>query len=109
MEELTHSEIGIVSFTASIISVVFVFLLIVVAGVLEVTTPGGVDVESDSAIIVGLFLFAFVGVLLIALGLGIVGLMQKDRKITFAILGTVFSSVALVSTVALYTIGALAE
>ncbi|MGU5664466.1 hypothetical protein, partial [Aeromonas sanarellii] len=60
---------------------------------------------APGAVIVGLFLFAFLGAALVALGLGIAGLLQKERKKLFAILGTVFSAVSLVVTIFIMIIG----
>lgn len=100
-----HSGLGIASFVLSIVSLVLIFGLLIVAGVLEATTPGGMDEESVEAIVVGLLLFAFIGTALIATGLGIAGLCQKQRKKIFAILGTIFSLVTVVSTVSLISFG----
>lgn len=105
MEEKKHSGLGIASFITSIVSGLLIFLLIVVAGVMEASTPGGIDEESAGAVMVGLFLFAFLGAALVALGLGIGGLLQKERKKIFAILGTVFSAVSLVVTIFIMIIG----
>jgi len=105
MEEKKHSGLGIASFITSIVSGLLIFLLIVVAGVMEASTPGGIDEESAGAVMVGLFLFAFLGAALVALGLGIAGLLQKERKKLFAILGTVFSAVSLVVTIFIMIIG----
>ena len=105
MEELKHSGLGITSFISSLVSGVLIFLLIALAGVMEATTPGGINEESASAILVGLFLFAFLFVALVALGLGIGGLLQKDRKKVFAVLGTVFSSVTIVGTLFVMMVG----
>jgi phosphoglycerol transferase MdoB-like AlkP superfamily enzyme len=93
MEEKKHSGLGIASFIISIISGILVFFLLVIAGVMEVSTPGGIDENSAGAIILGMFLIALMFVSLVALGLGIGGLLHKERKRIFAILGTVFSLV----------------
>lgn len=105
MEQKKHSGLGVASFITSIISGVFIFLLIVVAGVMEASTPGGMDEESIGAVMVGLFLLLFLGAALVALGLGIGGLLQKERKKIFAILGTVFSAVWLVITFFIMLLG----
>ena len=105
MEEQKHSRLGIASFITSIVSGILIFLVIVIAGVMEASTPGGMDEESAGAVMVGLFLFAFLGAALVALGLGIGGLLQKERKKIFAILGTVFSSVSLVVTIFIISLG----
>lgn len=105
MEDLKHSGPGIASFITGLTSAVFLFLLIVIAGVMEASTPGGIDEESAGAIILGLLLITFMLAALIALGLGIAGLLQSDRKKIFAILGTVFSALALVCTLFIMLLG----
>lgn len=105
MEERKHSGLGIASFITSIVSGILIFLDIVIAGVMEATTPGGVDEASAGAIIVGLFLFAFLGAAFVGLGLGIGGLLQKERKKIFAILGTVFSVISLLATIFIIILG----
>lgn len=103
--EMKHSGLGIASFVLSIVSMMLIFGLLIVAGVLEATTPGGMNEESVEAIVVGILLFAFIGTALVATGLGIAGLCQKQRKKIFAILGTIFSLVTVISTVALISFG----
>ncbi|MGU5664526.1 hypothetical protein [Aeromonas sanarellii] len=49
MEEKKHSGLGIASFITSIVSGLLIFLLIGVAGVMEASTPGGIDEESAGA------------------------------------------------------------
>lgn len=107
MEKQKHSGLGIASFITSIVSGLFIFLLLVTAGVIETSTPGGMDEESISAIMIGLSLFVLLGAALAALGLGIGGILQKERKKIFAILGTVFSSVSLCITLLIIMIGLL--
>jgi len=105
MEEQKHSGLGIASFITSIVSGILIFLVIVIASVMEASTPGGIDEESVGAVMVGLFLFAFIGAALVALGLGIGGLLQKERKKIFAILGTVFAAASLVVTIFIIILG----
>ena len=71
------------------------FVTFVVAAVMMDSTPGGMaEAIMVGGAIVGLLIADFV-----ALGLGIGGLFQKERKKIFAILGTVFSSAVIVVTV----------
>lgn len=105
MEEKKHSRLGIASFITSIVSAIFIFLLIVIAGVMETSSPGGIDEKSAGAMVLGLFLYAFLFASLVALGLGIGGLFQKERKKIFAILGTVFSAVTAIGTIFFIIIG----
>ena len=103
--EQKHSGFGIASFVSSIVSGIFLFLIFVIAGVMEESTPGGINEESSAAMAIGLCLLAFLFVAFVALGLGIGGLIQKDRKKLFAVLGTVFSACAFLGTLLLLLIG----
>jgi uncharacterized membrane protein len=105
MEEQKHSGLGVASFITSLVSGILLFLLIVIAGVIEASTPGGMDEKSAAAVIVGLFMIFFLGASLVALGLGIGGLIQKDRKKIFAILGTVFAAITFLGTILLMMVG----
>ena len=53
-----------------------------------------------------MFFVVFLFASLVALGLGIGGLTEKDQKKLYAILGTVFSVVTLVGTIFLVLLGA---
>ncbi|CAN5909895.1 hypothetical protein BH23PLA1_BH23PLA1_31980 [soil metagenome] len=103
--EPRHSGLGIASFIASILCAVCLFVLFVIAGVLEASTPGGLDEESLAAMVVGLLLFAFLFGSLVAFALGLAGLFQQNRRTTFAILGTVFSAMTILGTIGLIVIG----
>lgn len=109
MEELKHSGLGIASFIVSIAAGVCIFFTFVIAGAIEATTPGGMNEESVTAIIIGLLLVIFLFATLVSLGLGIGGLFQKQRKKIFAILGTVFSATITLGTVALIALGMAME
>ncbi len=104
-----HSGIGIASFIAGIVSGMAMFLLIVIAGIIEESSPGGIDEESPIAIVVGLFLFLFLFVALVGVGLGIGGLIQNDRQKLFAVLGTIFSACTFLGTLLLVLIGLAME
>lgn len=108
MEEQKHSGLGIASFIASTAVGIGLFVLILIGGVIEASTPGGLDEKSAGAVVIGLFLFAFLGLDLLALGMGIGGLLQKERKKIFAVLGTIFSAAAIVCTLLLWVLGIVA-
>jgi hypothetical protein len=105
MEAQKHSGLGIASFIISIVAGISMFLIFVAAGVMEVSSPNGIDEKSAGAIVLGLFIIVAIGASLIALGIGIAGLLQKERKKIFAVLGTVFSTATLVCTIALLALG----
>jgi len=100
-----HSGLGIASFVIATLVGIAMFAAFVVAGMMEVSTPGGIDESSLSAVLLGLLMIGLMIVDLVAVGLGIGGLVQKDRKKVFAVLGTVFSVATIVGTVLLIIIG----
>lgn len=71
----------------SIAAGILLLLLVEVAGALEASTPGGIDGEPKAAVIVGTTQIVLLGIALGAFGLGIAGLLHKDRKRIFAVLG----------------------
>jgi hypothetical protein len=104
-----HSGIGIASFVISIVAGVAILIVFAIAGILEATTPGGMDEKSAAAILTGLCIIALILVDIVALGLGLAGLFQRDRKKLFAILGTVFSFATVACTIVLIVLGLLAK
>ena len=105
MPEQRQSGPGIGSFVVSATCAVLMFLLLVVAGMLELSTPGGLDEESAEAMLIGMFMFLLMGGLLVGLGLGIGGLLQRERRKTFAILGTVLAAGTLLLTIGILLLG----
>ena len=103
--EKKHSGLGISSFIVSIATGVSMFLLFIAAGMMEISTPGGIDEDSVGAMLVGLFLFAFLLLSVLAIGLGIAALFQRDRKKLFAVLGIVFAASTIVITMFLMILG----
>ena len=106
-QPMKHSGIGIASFIISIVNGLFLFLLTAIAGIIETTTPGGMNEESPTAIVVGLLLFLGLGLNLVGTGLGIAGVMQKNHKRIFAVLGLVFNLGVIILVIAIMTIGLL--
>src|SRR6218665_3861150 len=103
--EQKHSGLGIASFIISIVTGILIFLLFIVAGVVESSTPGGINEESTEAIVLGLFIILMLFINLVAIGLGIGGLCQSERKKIFAILGTIFSSLTTLLAILLIIVG----
>ena len=104
-----HSGIGIASFVISIVMALSGFGLILIAGVIEVTTPGGMDENSAIAIVFGLSIFGCILVDFVALGLGIGGLIQKNRNKIFSILGTIFSALTNIGIIFVLVMGSMME
>ena len=58
---------------------------------MEMNTPGGVDQTSKAVLLMGFGLILTIFILLISLGLGIAGFIQKKRKRIFSVLGFILS------------------
>lgn len=84
-------------------------LFFVLAGMMAIAQPDGIDEKSPEAIVLGLLLMATLLVELVALGLGIGGLAQAGCKKIFAVLGTVFSAAIFLSGLGLILIGLAAD
>ena len=105
MERQGQSKLGIAALLISIFTAIGLFILFLIAGVMESNTYGGIEEESPGAIIVGLFIFGFGFLDLLAIGFGIAGIFQKTRVRITAIIGTIISSATLIITVSLVGIG----
>ncbi len=103
-----HSLLGVVSFTAAIISAAFLVLLILVLAVMAASDPQGYDLlfaDEAEEMLLGFIILGFAGIALVALGLGIGGLRQKERDKKFAVIGTVISSLVVLGTIFLMILG----
>jgi hypothetical protein len=105
--EPKHSGLGIASFILSILTGVGAFVLVVVAGVVEASTPGGMDENSAVAVVIGLGIIGVTILEILALGLGVAGLLQSNRTKILAVLGVLFSTAALLGMAALFVIGTM--
>jgi hypothetical protein len=100
-----HSGLGIASFAMSIVSGVMLFAMIAVATYFAAQNPEQFNEESPQAIIVGLGIFAGMGLAVIGLGLGIAGLAQSNRIKLFAILGLIFNAVVFLGVCGIIGLG----
>jgi hypothetical protein len=105
LEAKKHSGIGIASFVISLGAALAIFLVFVIAGIMQSTTPGGMNEKSAGTIIVGFSIVGLLFVNLVAIGLGLGGLVKKGNKKIFAVLGTVISSGVMLITIILIAIG----
>lgn len=77
----------------------------IVAGVMQARTPEGMDENSPVTILIGLAIIGLLLLDLLAIGFGVVGLLQRNTKKVFAILGIVFAALTLLGTIALIIFG----
>ncbi len=87
-----QSGLGIASFVVSLVTAMATAGLFMVAGVLEQSTPGGIDENSTAAMVIGLGLVLSLLGCTLAFALGIAGLCQENRTKSFALFGTILSS-----------------
>ena len=102
---LKHSGLGIASFIISILSGIMFCLVVGGAALLQVSTSGAIRSNATVMSILGLLIIVLFLACLVALGLGISALFQKNRKKIFGILGVIFSIAVIISWIALETIG----
>lgn len=105
--QIKHSGLGIAAFGASALAGLGLFICVAVAGVLEATTPGGIDETSPMAMLVGLAMFAFLFLSLAGGGLGLGALFQSGRNKLFAILGIITCVLTFLFFVVLMVVGSL--
>ena len=100
-----HSGLGIASLVLAIVLGITAFSLVVIAGVMAGANAEGMDEESAAAIILGLSIFAVIGLNFVGFALGVAGLFQRDRLKVFAILGTLFNGMVIAGMIGLIIIG----
>jgi len=103
--ELKHSGVGIASFVLCMISGVSLFVLFGVAGYMESQSPAGMSEDDPTTMLLGVALIAAAMAQFLAFILGVVGLFQANRKKIFAILGTIFSLLAILIFGGLMVVG----
>ena len=97
--ENKHTKLGIASFALSVLTGACSFGLIVIVALARAMHDGDEHSARAAKIILAVLLFGLFASNLIALGLGIAGLNQPERKKLFALLGTVFASAQIVLTI----------
>jgi len=103
--ERKHSGVGIASFVLSVLSGVSLFALFGVAGYMELQSPGGMSEDDPTTMLLGVALIGAGMTQFLAFILGAVGLFQANRKKIFAILGTIFSLLAILTFGGLMVLG----
>ena len=85
-ESPRHSGFGIASFVLGLFLALLEFGLFAAAGVMEASTPGGMDENAPATIAIGLAMLAGIALCLLGLLLGVVSLFDGRRK-AFGVLG----------------------
>lgn len=102
---LRQSGLGLASLLLSIVSGIAVITLVVIAGVMATRNGGTLDEKSVEAVSVGLGIMVGIVMNIVGLVLGIVALMQRDRKKALAILGVTFNGLVLLLVGGLMILG----
>jgi len=100
-----HSGFGIASFISAMVSLLLFLLAVIIGGIVNNRTPGGMDVTTPAAAFLGVIVLLAIILALVGAGLGITGLIVKNRKKVFAILGLVFNLVFILVIVVLMVFG----
>ena len=96
--ELKNSGLGIASLIIRGVENVIAFIPTVIWGVMELFLPYGIDAGPGESIIIGFYMTANLGILILAFLLGVAGLVQKNRNKKFAIRGTILSATTFLAT-----------
>ena len=107
--EQKHSQLGIASFIISLLAAAALCATLVFALLLPNFLDTGVRSTGLINSMVGIVYCGFVLLDFVGIGLGIAGMLEKNRKPVFAILGIVFSSATVLVMVGQYIIGSLIE
>jgi hypothetical protein len=102
-----YSGLGISSFVIGLVVAILEFVLLIVAGVIEITKGLQSDPLSLSVIIV--CLFTGVGLSCFGLGLSVGGLLQDKRKKTFSIFGFLLNFIIVLAMASLIFITTLSS
>ncbi|MDP8254882.1 MAG: hypothetical protein P9M14_03965 [Candidatus Alcyoniella australis] len=103
--ELRHSGPGIASFIIALLAGISMAFVILIAGVMETSAPGGMDTDAPETIAVGFGVCCDVMLFGIGAVLGLVGVLQRERKKIFAIMGLIFNGIACGGMLLLILIG----
>ncbi len=90
-ETRPQSKLGIASLLTSLLLGFFMLLLFMIAALVELNSPGGMDEESTEAILIGFGFFALLLALLLPIALGIAGLFQQGYSKVLSVMGILIS------------------
>jgi magnesium-transporting ATPase (P-type) len=102
-----HSGMGVVSFIISLLGFFIFVCAIIAGGIIAMKNPDALSQPSGASVVIGMLLLMGFFLCFVGIGLGIAGLVQKDRKKIFAILGLVFNSSIFIGMAILMIFGLL--
>lgn len=107
--KLKQSGLGIASFALAILVGTAEFILLIVAGVLEEQTPGGIDEDGPATLVLGVLFLGGMAMSLVGCTLAIAGLIQGGRSKIFPVLGLVFNGMIILGVIGIIIIGFLSN
>lgn len=100
-----HSAYGIACFIISIVAILMIFGVLLVS---QIINPIEAGLSEDSFyVVIGLIAILGGFLSLIGLGLGIYGVVQKNRKRVFSVLGVIFNVLVVIFVLACFFIGSM--
>ena len=103
-----HSGYGIASFIGGLVLVGFEFLVTVIGGIMDSRAQGKNQADLDTIwIIVGASVILGLLMNLGGIGLGVAGLVQKDRRRVFPILGILVNGSCILALFGLIILGSI--
>lgn len=106
---LKHSGLGIAAFVISLVAGIGMFLVFVIAGMMQLRMSGGLSEHKGAVMMVGVVVIGLFLTNLVGTGLAIGGLCQKERRKIFPILGLVFNSVIVFGVLVLMIVGRMSR
>lgn len=103
IRDKNHSKIGVASFVLALISVFGMCASLAYAVYLKATSIDEIPFIPNLIVVIGGLIFFCL--CLIAIGMGIAGIVQKKRRRNFAIIGLLISGVELLSLAGLFLLG----
>lgn len=104
-----HSGMGVASFATSVVAGLLIIVCYIAIISKTVASGGTLDKHSSFAIISGMIIMALLMCDMIALGLGIAGIIEKNRKRIYAILGIIISAVMILMVISLTIVGLMSQ
>lgn len=83
---------GMVSFIIGGLMGFLLFVLFVLTGIIDASTPGGIPDDGPILEVIGLFVILGVFACVVGVGLGIAGLFQKNQKKRWSVLGLIINA-----------------
>jgi magnesium-transporting ATPase (P-type) len=100
-----HTGMGVVSFIISLLGFFIFVCTIIAGGVIAMKNPDALSQPGGAAVVIGMLILIGFFLCFVGIGLGIAGLVQKDRKKIFALLGLIFNSAIFIGVAILMIVG----